>query len=36
MAVIEISDNKQLPPIVKIVSGGVATINKIKITQLTF
>jgi hypothetical protein len=36
MAVIKISDNKQLPPVVKIVSGSITTISKTKITQLTF
>jgi hypothetical protein len=36
MAVIKITDNKNLPPVVKIVSGEVITINKRKITQLTF
>jgi len=36
MAVIKISDNKTLPPIVKITVGGVSIVSKVKITQVVY
>jgi hypothetical protein len=36
MAVIKISDNKDLPPVVKVISGEVVTVSKTRTTQLTF
>lgn len=36
MAVIKISDSKTLPPVIKIVVGGVATVSKVKTTQAVY
>ncbi len=36
MAVLKISDNKSLPPVIKITNGGVSTVSKTKITTKVF
>jgi len=36
MATIKIADNKSLPPVVKVVNGGIPTIFKVKVESIIF
>jgi len=36
MATIKIEDNKSLPPIVKVIAGGVSSIFKVKVESIIF